>query len=457
MSNVCDTCSKLRDLSTLVCGCSFNYRFNMWINDVEKPIFFIWGGTIPDIFRKCFSTEIIDDSEISNCKNICPYYYIFDNPTNFDLGHSVRTMNMISSDKIKALLFFGYSAPSFKYVKSFDSTSMKLTNNDVIIFNELLESFNPNILTRKLSRKYLNSRQITFYNYFNILYPGYTLISQYINFIFKALKTYQYFIEDKKLLCEAEIYWEYTLECDSQLRNDKNVKISETTLAQLYILLEEYLANGFVTYPYYQSFFDTIKHALNVYLDIYLIYIKSENILEMPLYNKMNDRENCKKSYMSNYYKNQAKSIYNIYMTNKSKIYTNKALGTLNFERNIGNESFLANLVFVKVSSNDNQRTIVGNNIDFFKEYYPVLNYNFTNEFGNNEEVGRDMEKYYFLEKGENLNIDLKGIDGFLCWNYFGDIFLNSDEILKDFHYENNINIKVNDNICIYIFYMINT
>jgi hypothetical protein len=453
MSNVCDTCSKLRDLPTLICGCGFNYRFNMWIDDVEKPIFFIWGGVVPDIFRKCFSTEIIDDSEIDSCKNICPYYYLFNDPTNFDLGYSVRTMDMISPNNIKALFFYGYSTPSFRFIESIDGTSMKLTNNDILMFNELVETFNPNVLTRKLSRKYLNTRQVTFMNYFNILYPSYTLISQYINFIFKALKTYQYFIEDKKLLCKTEIYWEYTLECNSQLRNDKNVKISETTLAQLYILLEEYLANKFVTYSYYQNFFDTIRYALQVYSDIYLIYLKSENVLQMPLYNKMNNRENCPRPYMSNHYKQQCRTIYNTYMTNKSKIYTNKALGSLNFERNIGNESFLANLVFVKVSPNDNQRSIAGIDVDFFKEYYPVLNYSFTNEFENDEEVGRDMEKYYFLESGENLNIDLSGIEGFLCWNYFGDIFLSNDEILKDFHYENKINLKINDNICIYIFY----
>ena len=408
MSNVCDTCSKLRDLSTLVCGCKFNYRFNMWIDDVEKPIFFVWSGVVPDIFRKCFSSEIIDDSEIDNCKNICPYYYVFDDPTNFDMGHSVRTIDMISPNIIKALFFFGYSTPSFNYVKSFDNISMKLTNNDIIVFNELLESFNPNILTRKLSKKYANNRQVTFYNYFNILFPSYTLLSQYVNFVFKALKTYQYFIEDKKLLCEAGIHWEYTLECNSKLGNNKNIKISETTLSQLYILLEEYLANGYVTYTYYKNFFDTIRYALQVYSDIYLIYMRSENVLRMPLYNKLNDKNTCKRPYMSTFYKEQAKSVYNIYMTNKSKIYTNKALGSLNFERNIGNESFLANLVFVKVSSDSSQRaTVVGSDVDFFKEYYPILNYSFTNEFGDNEEVDRDIEKYYFLEAGENLNIDL--------------------------------------------------
>jgi len=448
MSNVCDNCSKFRDLNPLVCGCSFNYRFTMWINDTERPVFFIWGSIIPDIFRKCFSTSVIGDSNIANCKKICPYYYYYKDPTNFDLGYAKRVVELIPEIQIKALFYNGYSAPSFEYISSFNANGMKLTNSDIIKFNTLISTIDENVLTRKLSKEYLDNHQVTFFNYFTILYPTYTLISQYINFVFKSMKTYQYLIDNKKFLCKADIYWEYTLECDAKLRNKKTIKINETTLSQLYVLLEQYLANGYTTYSYYQDFFDTIRYALQVYSSIYTVFSKNFNRRQMPLYNQLDNTFICKQPYMSNSYKQKCRTIYNIYMTNKSKIYTNKVLGENTIDKDLDFGSVLANLIFVKVSQQEGSQNLIRTDIiQSFKENYPILDYNFTDDNHNN------IEKYYFLEKGEKLEIDLNKINGIICWNYFNDIFLDTNEILKDFNYNNKINIKVYDNICIYVFY----
>ena len=51
MSNVCNTCSNLVDLTTLICGsstCSYNYRFNLWFDENSKAGFLIYNSLIPD-------------------------------------------------------------------------------------------------------------------------------------------------------------------------------------------------------------------------------------------------------------------------------------------------------------------------------------------------------------------------------------------------------------------------
>lgn len=91
MSNICNTCSNLVNLTKLICGsdtCFYNYRFNLWFDETNKAGFLIFNSIIPDIFRKCFSEAIIDD--IKNCKNICPYYYEKNNSTNFTLGYQKK-------------------------------------------------------------------------------------------------------------------------------------------------------------------------------------------------------------------------------------------------------------------------------------------------------------------------------------------------------------------------------
>jgi hypothetical protein len=445
MSNICEQCSKFKTLSDIVPWNNLNYRFNMWINDTERPLFLIWSSIIPDIFRKCFSKNIID---IETCKNICPYYYYYKDATNYNLGYAKRIVQLISENEIKALFYNGYSTPSFGLVESINKDIIKLTNSDVIKFNNLIATFNTNILNKKLSIQYLDNHQVTFFDYFNIKYPSYTLISQYINFIFKALKTYNYLLENKTYLCKTDIYWEYTLECNSKLHNKIGVKINESSLSQLYILLQQYTANNYITYDYYQSFFDTIRYALEVYSDIYNVYSKNYNSMYMPLYNKMNNKMICIEEYMNNNYKEISKNIYNIYITNKSQLYTNKILGPIDKEKNKDITSILVNIIFVKISPIGISPIGISSTLEYFKENYPILDYTFID---NHENI---IDTSYFLEKGDKLEIDLSKITGFICWNYFNDIFLNTKQILKNFNYNNKIDINVYDNICIYIFYI---
>lgn len=130
-------------------------------------------------------------------------------------------MNLLSQNDIKALLYFGYSTPSFKYVKKINGNKVELTNNEILLFNQILESNNRNILNTKSAKDYISNHQITFFNYFSILYPVNTLIYQLINFIFKAKKTYSYVLSNKVYLNVVRINWEYTLSCNSDLKITK--------------------------------------------------------------------------------------------------------------------------------------------------------------------------------------------------------------------------------------------
>lgn len=444
MSNICNTCSNLVNLTKLICGsdtCFYNYRFNLWFDETNNAGFLIYNSIIPDIFRKCFSEAIIDD--IKNCKNICPYYYEKNNPTNLTLGYQKRIMNLLSQNDIKALLYFGYSTPSFNYVKKINGNKVELTNNEILLFNQMLESNNRNILNKKSARDYISNHQITFFNYFSILYPVNTLIYQLVNFIFKAKKTYSYVLSNKIYLNTVRINWEYTLSCNSDLKNNKNIEINEKFMAYLYVLYERYLANNFVIYEYYQKFFDIIRYSLDVYNDIYLIYKKQRNYLRMPLFNKMNTFKICKRQYMSDKYKIKCRRYYNNYITNKSNIYTNKVLN-INIDRDMNFESILANIIPIKVNFPKNTY----DKINFFKENYPLLEFNFEedNSFPK-------IEKYYFLNRMDNLNIDLSKFTNIICWNYFNDIILDVNDILKNFNYSKNVHIQVEDNICVYVFY----
>ena len=415
MSNVCNTCSNLVDLTTLICGsstCSYNYRFNLWFDETNKAGFLIYNSLIPDIFRKCFSKEVINN--IKDCKNICPYYEK-QKSTNLYLGYQKRTMNLLSQNDIKSLLFFGYSTPSFKYIKSIDNNKVELTNNEILLFNQILESNNRNVLNGKSATNYISNHQVTFFNYFTILYPPNTLIYQFINLIMKAKKTYDYVLLGKKYLCKVNIYWEYTLNCNSELKNNtKETEITENYLAYLYVLYEQYLANKLVTYQYYKKFFDIIRYALDVYNDIYLVYKKQSNYLKMPLFNKMNTFNICKRPYMLEEYQTKSRRYYNNYITNKSKIYANKLLN-INVDKEFNFESILANIIPIKVIFPNN--TFDKNN--FFKENYPLLEFNF------DDDSFPKIEKYYFLNRMDNLNIDLSKFKNIICWNYFNDIILD--------------------------------
>lgn len=444
MSNVCNKCSNLTNLTELLCGsdtCFFNYRFNLWFDESNKTGFFVYNSIIPDIFRKCFSEKIIDD--IKNCKNICPYFFKNNNSTNITLGYQKRTMNLLSENDIKALLYFGYSTPSFKFVEKIDNNKVELTNNEILLFNQILETNNKNSLNTKSAKDYISNHQVTFLNFFFTSYSKSTLIYQLINLIFKAKKTYEYVLLGKTYMDIIRINWEYTLNCNSELQNNEEIKIQENFLAYFYILYEKYLANNFKSTDIFQHFFDIIRYSLEVYNDIYLIFKKQNNYLKMPLFNKMNSFNICKRSYMSDIYKEKSRKYYHNYITNKSNIYSNKILN-INIDKNIYFESVLANIIPIKVVFPNN----IFDKINYFKENYPLLEFNFEGD-----DSFPNIEKYYFLDKIENLNIDLNKFEKIICWNYFDDIILDINDILRNFNYSKNINILVEDNICIYVFY----
>lgn len=135
-------------------------------------------------------------------------------------------------------------------------------------------------------------------------------------------------------------------------------------------------------------------------------------------------------------------------MTNKTKIYTNKFRQKFNindYQLNKNLNSFLINIYFIKVIFDEN----INNKQDFFKNNYNELEY----EIIDDEKF--NLDKFYFFENNEKFTEDLSQFDNIICWNVINEeFFINIKDILKDFNFDKTIDISINENYTINIFYI---
>ena len=107
-------------------------------------------------------------------------------------------------------------------------------------------------------------------------------------------------------------------------------------------------------------------------------------------------------------------------------------------------DTFLINIFFIKVIFDEN----IDNKLEFFKDNYKDLDYEIIDEEKFN------LDKFYFLENNEKFIKDLSQFDNIICWNKIDKEFINIKDILKDFNFDNTINILINENYTINIFYI---
>jgi len=419
------------------------YTFTLWTNNKYKPLFTVWNSVSPDLFRQCFTTKV--DKSGQGAFD-CPFTVDSDEyiDYNFYTGTKVYSPKIIDDNTIKAFLYFGYSAPSLKYVESIDGDTIYLKNSEVLKFNRITKVSNNNSMTTKQTEDYLDNHQLMFLQYFRIRYPPVTLLYQLINFYLKSENTHDYLLSNKRYICNTELYWEYTLICNERTRRSFKIDISELSLSALYIQFKNYLGNGSCN-RFNCEFFRILSLAINVFTDVQLDFLQTRNAMRMPLYNKNNYicTKRCKKNYMSNYYKRRTRELYNKYITNKSELLVSEVLD-LNKNIQFDADSFLLNIVFIKVETHVNvldKRNFIRNNyLD------SDVIYNFTDNPFN-------IDEFYFMNSGDTFALNLSRLKNVLCWTYSEKLFTDFKDLLGHLHFDKHINILVDTNFYIYIFY----
>jgi len=447
--SICNNCTTTLDKNEGPISITKYYKLNFWSNETNPLLLFSLNGLIPDLFRKCFTTCIIED-----CENFCSYNEIKRSKLNYYLGNESRNPDLINKSLIQSLFYFGFSSPSFKFIKEFSDTAFRYIDNDVIRFNKLIYCSDNSELNFNSSQTYFNNHQVTFYNYFNLKFKSTTLLYQFINFILLLQTNYDYFVINKFLIDKFEIPWEYSLTCNNSNQNNITPKITNGILVEFYLSFRSYLGNG-ETNNYNKKIFILMKTAIDVARDVYKEFLVNFNYRKAPLYNRFEDKcYYCPKDYMkqSEYYK--CKDLYTTYLTNKSLIYERKFINKFNI--NIGLDtlskefnSYLVNILFIKTTLPNIVK--IEDREEYFKNNYKKLNYEITDEI----EGGLNIENYYFLEHNEEFNLDLEKYENILCWNSTEDVYIsNIKTLIKDFNYNKNINLKIMENISINIFYV---
>lgn len=442
--NKCRNCTQKLNFEDNILESTNYYKLTIFSNYVKKPLTVIYPGLIPDIFRKCFTDCIVDD-----CDKFCSF--VSNKYSNFDfyLGDNSFSPLIIRKKLILIMFHIGISAPNFLNIEKFNNTSFEYINKDIAKFNKFIFS---NTGTTEYNMEFLDNHQLKFLNYFKIKYKPETLLYQYINFIWLLQKNYDSYIEGKILVNYINLPWEYSLRCNNKYQNNINIKLYRYDLIQIYIDFKKSLANNSINI-FNKEFLMIMKLAMRAYRDILVEFIQTANYQSMPLYNKnFNKCYYCPSKYLNPDFeptiREEALKKYEIYMTNKSKIYTNKFRQKFNindYQLNKNLNSFLINIYFIKVIFDEN----INNKQDFFKNNYNELEY----EIIDDEKF--NLDKFYFFENNEKFSEDLSQFDNIICWNVINEeFFINIKDILKDFNYNKTINISVDNNYTINIFYI---
>lgn len=442
--NKCSNCVQKLNFKDKILKNTNYYKLTIFSNYVQKPLSIIYPGLVPDIFRKCFTDCIVED-----CNKFCSF--VTDKYSKFDyyLGDSVYSPFILRDELILIMFHIGISAPNFLNITKFNNTSFEYINKDIVKFNKFIFS---NTGTTEYNMEFLDKHQLKFLNYFKIKYKPETLLYQYINFIWLLQKNYDNYIKGKVLVDYIYLPWEYSLSCNNKYQNNINNKLFRYDLVQIYIDFKKALANNSIN-SYNKDFLIIMKLAMIAYRDTLLEFIQTYNYQSMPLYNeKLNKCYYCPPKYLNPDFepniKDEALRKYNIYMTNKTKIYTNKfreKFSIDDYQLNKNFNSFLINIFFIKVIFDEN----INNKQEYFKDNYNELEYEIIDEDKFN------LDKFYFFENNEKFIKDLSQFDNIICWNKIdNDFFINIKDNLKNFNFDKTINILVNNNYTINIFYI---
>ena len=148
---------------------------------------------------------------------------------------------------------------------------------------------------------------------------------------------------------------------------------------------------------------------------------------------------------MSNFYKKRTRELYNKYITNKSELLATEVLDLDNRNIQFDTDSFLLNIVFIKVETPVN----VIDKRNFIRHNYldnDVI-YNFTdNPF--------DIDEFHFMNANQTFTLNMSKYSNVLCWAYSEKLFTDFKKLLGDLHFNKKINILVDTNFYVYIFYM---
>lgn len=441
--NKCRNCFKKINYEDNILEQTNYYKLTLFTNYKLRPLSITYPGLIPDIFRKCFTDCIVEE-----CNEFCSFVTNKTSEFDYYLGNSVLSPFILRDELILIMFHIGISAPNFFNIEKFNNTSFQYINNDIAKFNKFIFS---NTGTTEYNMEFLDNHQLKFLNYFKIKYKPETLLYQYINFIWLLQKNYDNYIEGKVLLNFIYLPWEYSLSCNNKYQNNIKKKLYRFDLIQIYIDFKQALANNSLD-SFNKDFLKIMKLAMIAYRDILVEYIQTANYQSMPLYNKnFNKCYYCPSKYLNPYFeptiREDALKKYEIYMTNKTKIYTNKFRQRFNiddYQLNKNLDTFLINIFFIKVIFNEN----INNKKEFFKDNYKDLDYEIIDEEKFN------LDKFYFLENNEKFIKDLSQFDNIICWNKIDTDFINIKDILKDFNFDNTINISINENYTINIFYI---
>ena len=420
------------------------YKLTIFTNYNLKPLSVTYPGLIPDIFRKCFTDCIVE-----KCDEFCSFVTNKNSKFDFYLGNNVFSPLILSDNLILVMFHIGISAPNFININLFNNTSFEYINNDISKFNRFIFS---NTGTTDYILKYLDNHQLKFLDYFKIKYKPETLLFQYINLIWLLQKNYNNYIKGKILVNFVYLPWEYSLSCNDKYQNNIKKKLYRFDLVQMYIDFKQSLASNSLNL-FNKDFFRIMKLAMTAYRDILVEFIQNANYQSMPLYNKnFNKCYYCPSKYLNPNIeptiKEEALKKYEIYMTNKTNIYTNKFRKRFNiddYQLNKTLNSFLINIFFIKVIFDEN----IDNKQDYFKDNFNNLDYEIIDEEKFN------LDKFYFLGSNEKFIKDLSQFDNIICWNKINkEYFINVKDILMDFNFDKTINISINENYTINIFYI---
>lgn len=444
--NICNNCTTNLDQSEGPVSITKYYKLDFWSNETNPLLLYSLDGLIPDLFRSCYTTCVIDD-----CENFCSYNLIKKSHYNYYLGNKTRSPDLINIKLIKTLFYYGFSAPNFKFIKEFNETAFRYIDNDIIRFNKLIFCHDNSELDFNNTKIYFSNHQVQFRNFFYLKYKTTTLLYQFINFILLLQTNYDYFVQNKFLINEFELPWEYSLSCNQSGQNKVYPKITNGILIEFYLGFRSYLANG-ESNSYNKKMYELLKISIDVAREAYQEFLKNYNYNSSPLYDKLEDRCYCPKDYMSrDTYYYQCKELYTTYLTNKSLIYENKFINDFNINFNTDTlsrefNSYLVNILFIKVSIPNE----IEDKIQYFKDNYKNLNYEITDT--NNV---MDIDKYYFLEENEGFDLNMENFDNIICWNKVEDDFVRDiKSLIKNFDYNKNINLKIKGNLSINIFYV---
>ena len=442
--NKCRNCFQKLNFEDNILDSTNYYKLTIFSNYDKKPLTVNYQGLVPDIFRKCFTDCVVED-----CSGFCSF--VTEKYSKFDyyLGNKTLSPFILRNELILIMFHIGISAPNFLNITKFNNTSFMYINKDTAKFNKFIFS---NTGNTEYNMKFLDNHQLKFLNYFKIKYKPETLLYQYINFIWFLQKNYDSYIEGKVLVDFIYLPWEYSLSCNNKYQNNIKKKLYRYDLIQMYIDFKSSLANNSINI-YNKNFLAIMKLAMRAYRDILVEFIQTANYQSMPLYNKnFNKCYYCPSKYLNPDFeptiREDALKKYEIYMTNKTKIYTNKFRQQFNIndkDLNKNLNSFLINIFFIKIIFDEN----INNKLEFFKDNYNELNYEIIDEKKFN------LDKFYFFENNEKFIEDLSQFDNIICWNKIdNEFFDNIKDILKDFNFDKTINISINDNYTINIFYI---